>query len=121
MPSLPDHRRRSQHLLPLPGARLPESAYEKQSCFCSYFEELEAALPASNSRRSFCPSGHSPIFESELMCPARPIFTNRLPHASAKNFARSSETHSSSALATSVEGNGNRFSGIGLKPFGSFG
>ena len=42
------------------------------------------------------------------MCPAAPMSTSLLPHASANAFARAALTNSSSVLATTIDGKGRR-------------
>lgn len=70
-----------------------------------------------SSRSSFIPCSHEPRLLAVLICPAAPMFSSRLPHAAAKNCARSSVTYSSSELAATILGKGNPSSGIGIKPF----
>lgn len=49
------------------------------------------------------------------MCPAFPAQTNSLPHASANRRARLNDTAGSFRLATTIDRNGSRSSGIGAK------
>jgi hypothetical protein len=59
--------------------------------------------PARRNRASSSsPCGHSPYPLAALMCPARPTFTNSLPHAPANVLARSIRTYGSSSLATTI-------------------